>query len=109
MAERRKKALVEILKMSVDTELIAIGPSQALLQIPFLHLVEIAPARYLPALDSGHDFKSLEIAINDVLDDVRPTEKRERELIEQLLQHIKALRKSYRMRMAEILFSRSPT
>ncbi len=103
----KEKPLVEIVTVSVDRGLIVIGPSQALLQIPFLHLIEVAPARYLLALDSGHDFKSLEIALNDVLDDVPHSDKRERELMMQLRQHIKSLRKSERMSRAEILFVRS--
>ena len=102
------KPLVEISKISADTGLIVIGPSKALRQIPFLHLVEVAPARYLLALASGHDFKSLEIPINDVLDDLPQSEKRERELIVQLRQHMKGLRKSKRTSTAAILFVNSP-
>lgn len=90
--------------MSADTGLIIVGPSQALRQIAFLNLVEVAPARYLLALDSGHDFNSLEIALQDVLDDVPPIEKRERELIVQLLQHFKFLRKAGGIGTAKILF-----
>ena len=96
--------MVEIVEMAADTGLVVIGPSQALRQIPFLHLIEVAPARYLLALDPGHDFRTLEIAINDVLDDVPEREKRERELVVQLLEHIRKLRKTERVRMAEILF-----
>ena len=107
--DRAAKPLVEISKISANTGLVIIGPSRALRQIPFLHLVEVAPARYLLALVSGHDFKSLEIAINDVLDDLPQSEKRERELIAQLLQHMKGLRKSERVSTAAILFVRSPT
>ena len=103
------KPLVEVSKISAETGLIVIGPSTALRTIPFLHLVEVAPARFLLALDVGHDFKSLEIAISDLLDDVPQTDKREHELIVELLQHIKALRKAHRMSTAEIVFVRSPT
>ena len=102
-----QKPLVEILKTSDEDGIIVVGPSQALSQISFLHLVEVAPARYLLALDFGYDFKSLEIAINDVLDDVPQSDKRERELLVQLRQHIKSLRKSDSMSRAEIIFARS--
>ena len=100
---------MEIVKTSEDLGIIVTGPSQALSQISFLHLVEVAPARYLLALDSGHDFKSLEIAISDILDDVPQSDKRERELMTQLRQHIKHLRKSGSTSRAEILFARSST
>lgn len=100
------KPLVEIVRMKADTGLVVVGPSAALRQIPFLHLVEVAPARYILALDPSYDFKSLEIAINDVLEDVPPDEKRERELIVELLDHIKRVRRSARFSIAQILFVR---
>lgn len=96
--------LVEIVEMAADTGLVVIGPSRALRQISFLHLIEVAPARYLLALDPGHDFRTLEIAISDVLDDLPEGETRERELVVQLLEHIRRLRKTERVSMAKILF-----
>jgi hypothetical protein len=73
-------------------------------RIPFLHLVEVAPARYLIALNPGNDFKTLELAIRDVLDDVPDEDERERELIGQLLEKISQVRRSESVSMAEILF-----
>ena len=98
--------LVEIVELAPNTGLIIIGPSHILRQVPFLHLVPVAPARYLLALDAGHDFKSLEIAVNDVLDNVPKGENGERELIVQLLGQMRSLRKTERVRMAEIIFVR---
>ena len=103
-ADKNNTGLVEIVEMMSNTGLIVIGPSQALRQIPFLHLVEVAPARYLLALDPGNDFKSLELAINDVMEDLPDDESHERELIALLIAHIRRLRKSNRVTMAEILF-----
>ena len=100
------QALVEIVEMAKNTGLVVIGPSKALKKMPFLRLVEVAPLRYLLAFEQGHNFHNLEIAITDALDDEE--EKRERELLTQLLQHIKGLRKSQRVSMAEILVVRLP-
>lgn len=99
------RPLVEIVEMAANTGLVVIGPCQALRRIPFLRLVEVAPARYLLALDSGHDFKSLEICINDILDDMPESDERERELIGQLLEHIRRLRKTKSVSEAKILFT----
>lgn len=96
--------LVEIVEMAANTGLLIVGPSKTLRRIPFLHLVEVAPGRFLLALDSGNDFKNLEIAIHDVLEDVPESEARERELIRLLLERIRHVRKSERVSMAEILF-----
>jgi hypothetical protein len=100
-----EKPLVEIVEMAKDTGLVVVGSSKALRRIPFLRLVEVAPARYLLAVDQGHDFHSLEIALIDALED-KKDERRERELMTQLLKHIKGLRKARRVSTAEILFVR---
>ena len=96
--------LVEIVEMATNTGLLLVGPSKVLRRIPFLHLVEVAPGRFLMALDAGNDFKTLELAIHDVLEDVPHDELNERELIRQLLEKIKLVRKSERASVAEILF-----
>lgn len=99
--DEREVALVETVEMAKDTGLVIIGPSKSLQKMPFLRLVEVAPTRYLLAFEQGCDFHNLEIAIMDALEDER--EKRERQLLTQLLQHIKGLRKAQRVSMAEIL------
>jgi hypothetical protein len=100
--ENPKNALVEIIEVAKDTGLVVIGPSKALRQVPFLRLVEVAPRRFLLAFDAGHNFHDLELAIRDALDDVKYDD-RERELLTELVGHIKGLRKSQRVSMAEIL------
>lgn len=95
---------VEIVKMAPHTGLLVIGPCPALRQIPFLHLIEVAPARFILALDRGNDFKALELAIQDVLDELPEAEAEERKLVAELLRHARSLRKSDRVRMGEILF-----
>ena len=95
---------VEIVQMAANTGLLIVGPSVALRRIPFLHLIEVAPSRFLLALEPGNDFKSLEIAIQDVLEEIPDNDVGERNLIVELLNHIKHLRKSERVSTAEILF-----
>ena len=95
---------VEIVNMADKIGLLVVGPSEVLRRIPFLHLVEVAPARFIMAMDPGNDFRVLELALQDALEDVPESDERERELVSQLLEQIRVLRKSARMRMAEILF-----
>lgn len=95
---------VEIVKIAPHTGLLVIGPCPALRKISFLHLIEVAPARFILALDRGNDFKALELAVRDVLDDLPEAEREERQLIAELLRHTQSLRKSERVRMGEILF-----
>lgn len=98
------KPCVEIVEMATGTGLVIVGPCQSLRQISFLHLVEVAPARYLLAMNSGHDFKNLEIELSDILEDLPADEDTERQTLTELLRHIRDIRKSGRVRMAEILF-----
>jgi len=98
-----EKPMVEIVEMAKDTGLVIVGPSEVLRKIPFLRLFEVAPARYLLAVEQGHSFHSLEIAIIDALEDEQD-ERREHELLTQLLSHIKTLRRAKRTTVAEILF-----
>ncbi|MEY4482972.1 MAG: hypothetical protein RL693_424 [Verrucomicrobiota bacterium] len=100
---KSSQPLVEVVKMATKTGLIVIGPCEALRKIPFIHLVEVAPARFLIALESGNDFKTLELAIHDVLEDIPDEKNRERQLILMLLENIRRLRKAERVSMAEIL------
>ncbi len=102
-----EKPLVQIVEMAANTGLVMVGPNQVLRRISFVRLVEVAPSRYLLAVVPGHDFHQLEIAITDLLEEVPEEEVRERELIRQLLGHIKDLRKADRVSMAEILLVQS--
>jgi hypothetical protein len=101
--QEAERPLVEVLEMGRNTGLIVIGPSLTLQRIPFLHLVEVAPTRFLIALDTGNDYRALELAVRDILEEVPAAETRERALLNQLLDVTKKLRQSERVSMAEIL------
>lgn len=100
-SENDARSLVEIVEVAENTGLVIVGPNQALRKMPFLRLVEVAPLRYLLAFESGHNFHSLEIALIDALED--PDEAGDRQLLTQLLEHVKRLRRSKSVSMAEIL------
>lgn len=100
---KSSRPLVEIVDVAVKTGVLIIGPCAPLREIPFLHLVEVAPGRFLLALTPGNDFKNLEIAIHDILEDLPKGDARNRELIHQLLASIRSLRKAEKVSMAEIL------
>lgn len=93
---------VKVVEVSKNTGLLVIGRSAVLARIPFLRLVEVAPGRCLLAIDSKHDFRSLELALHDLLDE-DDLAKHERSLLEDLLNRIRALRRSDRVSQAGIL------
>lgn len=97
------RPLVEVVDVAAKTGVLIIGPCEPLRNISFLHLVEVAPGRFLLALAPGNDFKNLELAVHDVLEDLPQDDSRNRELIQLLLANIRSLRKAEKVSMAEIL------
>lgn len=98
-----ERAMVEIVEVAAQTGLVIVGSSRALRKIPFLHMVEVAPSRFLLVLKPGHDFNRLELVISDLLEELPAGEVKERELLSKLMGIIRNLRKSDRVTMAEIL------
>lgn len=83
--------------------MIIVGPSTTLRSIPFVRLVEVAPLRYIIALERARGFSDLEIALNDALEDLNESEVQETAIVRELLSHIKELRKAAQVSMAEIV------
>ena len=102
-ASSQQQPLVEVVEFAENTGLVVVGPSEALLKIPFLQLVEVAPVRYLLALLPGHDFDQLEIALGDLLEDPDNGLGDDRELIAKLLSCFKNFRKTESMSTAQIV------
>ena len=102
----KPRPLVEVAEVANQVGLVIVGPTQALRRIPFLRLVEVAPFRFLLALDPDNDFRSLELAINDLLEDLPEDRAQERQLITELLGHIRKLRRAKRVSLANILLVR---
>ncbi|HJT79780.1 MAG TPA: hypothetical protein VJ719_01175 [Chthoniobacterales bacterium] len=102
-ASSQPQPSVQIVEIAENTGLVLVGPSEALSKVPFLRLVEVAPARYLLALTPGHDLNHLEIALNDQLDEPDNSVGSDRDLISTLLNHFKNFRKSDSVSMAQIL------
>ena len=99
---------VELVEMAPGKSLIVVGPSQALKRIPFLKVIEIAPARYLLTIPSGTAVESLEVALHDMLNDPKmQNNEREHTIILELMNLIGHQRRTKRMSKAEILIINS--
>ena len=88
--------------------MIVVGPSQALKNIPFLKLIEIAPARYLLTVPPGTAVESLEVALHDMVNDpnIRHDEREHTTLLE-LMNLIGHQRRTKRLSKAEIMIINS--
>jgi hypothetical protein len=98
---------VEMVEVAPGKAVIIVAHSKYLGSIPWLRLVEIAPARHLISLVTGTSVEKLEIALGDLLENIPDTEKSERELLETLRQSIRAPRRSQKIVKEEILFVES--
>jgi len=96
--------LVEVVEIEPGTGVIVVGPSNCLRRIPWLRLVEVAPARYLLVLPTGTPVDSLEVALVDFLDESPPPEECERIILEELKRQIRRLRRGKKVSKAELLF-----
>lgn len=99
-----EKPLVEVVEVAKGVGIIVVGPSARLRKIPKLRLIEVAPARYLLTLLHGLSPADLEITLSDLLDDDGLIEDRERQLITDLHQRLRQLRRYAKVTRAEMLF-----
>jgi hypothetical protein len=103
LSEGQPGKAVELVEFSEGIGLLVVASSAALRGISFLQLVEIAPSRFLVAIDPGHDFAAFELALTDALEEVPLDEMWDREVIEQLLMHMRSLRKASCVGLAGIV------
>lgn len=94
---------VEIASVNKELGLLIVEPNATLKAIPFLKLIEVALGRYLIAIDHGHDFRSLELVLRDLIEEGQISEQ-DRPTIETLLQHIRTARRTDQAMPATILF-----
>lgn len=99
---------VDLVEVVPGQALIVVGPSRLLRQIEWLRLVEVAPGRCVLVIPTGMTVETLEVAIQDLLDDADPTECDERELLDQLRQLIRQQRRSKTVSKGELVFVALP-
>jgi hypothetical protein len=95
--------LVEVVEVAPGVGIILVGASRSLRQIPWLRLVEVAPARFLLCIPSGTPVELLEIALHDLLE-AASADVRERAILEGLHALIRTLRRGRTVSKAEMLF-----
>jgi len=100
----KKATAVDLVEVLPGKSLIVIGPSHALKRVHWLHLAEIAPARYLLVLPTGVPIERLELDIQDILENLDPERADERAMIEKLRNLIGMHRRQKTVTKAELLF-----
>lgn len=101
-AEPREQ--VELVEVAPGLGIIIVGPSRLLQKIKWLRLVEVAPMRFLLTIPLGTSVDSIEVAITDLLDDVKSYDDWEHSILTQLKDLIQRTRRRGRLSKAEMLF-----
>lgn len=94
---------VEIVTVNRQSGLIIVGANATLAKIPFLKLIEVALGRFLLAIDQGNDFRSLELALLDLIEEGK-IDPADLPTIESLLNCIRTVRRTDQATEATILF-----
>ncbi len=98
-----QERLCEVVEVLPGKGIILVGPSKHLARIPWLHLAEVAPGRFLLGIPTGTAAESLEVAVLDLLEDIPPAEAREKALLESLRKVMGGSRRGQKMTKAEFL------
>lgn len=96
---------VELVEVLPGLSIIVIGPSRHLQKIKWLRLVELAPLRFLLTIPSGTAVDSLELAVIDLLRNLKSYEHWEKSLLEALGELMRRLRAEGKFSKAELLFA----
>ena len=100
------KALPPVAKIKIaeGQAIILVSDSVPLRRLPWLRLIEVAPARHLISVHSGTSIETMEVALQDLLDEVPRDRSRERAILDELLQLIRNSRRARTTLKEEILF-----
>jgi hypothetical protein len=103
---QKDKKPVELVEVAQGLAVIVVDRNQYLHRIPWLRLVEIAPARFLLCIPPGTPVDSLEIAIMDLLESCPEEDKEDRRSLSQLLEVVRNQRLKQSIFKTEILLVR---
>ena len=94
---------IDFLKLPNGKKLILVADSPALRSIPWLDLVEVAPARHLICLHHGVPVEKLEVTLHDMIDARAPANP-ERIFLSELLTYLRIPRRTQSIDRGELLF-----
>jgi hypothetical protein len=94
---------VDLMRVAPESAVIALSSARSLEGIPGLTLVEFMPSRFLIIVGADTSLSDVEIAILDRQEALPPEAAREREMLHQLLDHLRTGRRSNRLRTGGVI------
>lgn len=93
----------EVVEVAPATGVMLIPAYRSLRALPWLKVIEVAPSRYLIAIESGTPIEKIEVGLMDLLDKARLSAPDEVPMLKALRDRIGRLRRGNRISKAEIL------
>ena len=94
---------VAAVKIAAGRAILLVNHCEQLQQLPWLRLIEVAPARHLISIRSGTSVETMELAIRDLLEESPLGKPREREILQTLMNIIRESRRTKTTSKEEIL------
>jgi hypothetical protein len=94
---------VEVVGAFPGQAMVVVGPSASLRRLEWLRLIEIAPSRFLLAVPPGTLVETLEVALDDLLEQLTTKDRYERELLSELHKVLRHRRRQRSVSKVEIL------
>lgn len=94
---------VDLVEVSAGVALIIVPYCRYLHESPDISLAQIVPGRFLIMLPEGTPLSTVEIAVGDQLALMDQSDTRDREVLQQLLTHLRAARRANRANMASVV------
>ena len=103
--ESETRPAVELIEVASKVGMLSVPYCGYLHGIPGLKFISIAPNRFLMALSVGSTLSSVEISLSDELEKLAGDDEkmRERQILKQLLTHLRTLRRSDRVNLFEVI------
>jgi len=99
-----KPLCAEVIEMAPGTGVVVVPPNRSLRSIPWLKMIEVAPARYLLAIVPGTPIEKVEVGLVDLIEDAKDSAPQDVPMLETLKERIRHLRRGKKISLAEILF-----
>ena len=95
---------IDIVEIEPGSGIILVGQNNILNKIPLLRQVEVSPGRFLLTVPPGTPLDSIELALSDLLESKEWEGKEERQMLVDLLETFKRLRRDKKATKAEMIF-----
>jgi hypothetical protein len=108
MGSQDDETRVDLIEVGPNLAMIAVPYCKYLQQVPEVSLVQIVPNRFLIVIAAGSPLSAIEIGVEDQLELLGPDEARDRTILTQVLERLRAARRAHRASLASVVLVETP-